>query len=313
MILGKQEECGMQYWDIVIHTNADIFDNEQLASNFPPVQQRLAISTEVWVERLEQPLAKAVMDTCEPQFLGLVPPVRQFAQLYSFIRELRFEDMYRFDHDNVLTSTIALSRLVHPTSLGLFYAARVGMESGQAKKIFPSQISGISKDVFLSPNRKRNWLTATDVQVLTELTPHMQSQLPKRVHNAFWQHEYAARTYYLDYRWTLVCTGLEALLHTDRGGSTAQFRGRVPKLASEVGINITEAEADEAYDLRSRLAHGASFLSSANNQGVHEQAQLHLYDRLEDVLRLAVLRAMRDKTFAAIFLDDTKIRQRWPK
>lgn len=71
----------------------------------------------------------------------------------------------------------------------------------------------------------------------------MRQALPRRVHNALWHHEYAARTYYLDYRWTLVCTGLEALLHTDTFASTFQFAARVPLLASEFGITISETEA----------------------------------------------------------------------
>jgi hypothetical protein len=134
--------------------------------------------------------------------------------------------------------------------------------------------------------------------------------LPRRVHNALWHHEYAARTYYLDHRWTLVVTGLEALVHTDRRRSTAQFTGRVTKLASELAINLSKADASEAYDLRSQLAHGAAFLSTGTTQRL-SPSQVGLYDRLEDILRLAVLRGMKDKAFADILDSDDKIRSRW--
>lgn len=146
--------------------------------------------------------------------------------------------------------------------------------------------------------------------MLCELVPLMSQALPPRVHNALWHHEYAVRTYYLDYRWTLVCTGLEALVHTDRGRSTTQFKRRVPQLASELGISISEADADEAYDSRSRLAHGDSFLVTGASQRP-STSQLQLYDRLEDTLRKALLRSMRDKSFGDIFRDDNRIRKYW--
>jgi hypothetical protein len=114
----------------------------------------------------------------------------------------------------------------------------------------------------------------------------------------------------MNHRWSFICTGLEALLHTDRGRSTAQFVRRVPALASEVGITITEAQAEEAYDVRSRLAHGLSLLASG--PGAPPASQVKLHDLIEDILRLAVLKSMRDAAFADIFRDENSIRSRYP-
>jgi hypothetical protein len=302
----------MQYRDVVIHTNAPIFGKEEEARNFPPVQERIDLSEQIWIGRIDLETAKAVMDTCEPKALGVMPPVRQFAHLYAFVREIPgHADIHRWDHDNELTGVIGLSRLMHPTSIGYDYAARIGFESDGAKQIFPAQIVGISKEAFLSPNRKRNWLTDADANSLRELVPLLRKDLPRRVHNGLWHHEYALRTYYLDHRWTLVCTGLEALVHTDRTRNTAQFTLRVPLLAAEVGVNISEADALEAYDLRSRLAHGVSFIATGASLGP-TPSQLDLYDRLEDTLRGAVLKGMRDPAFANVLQDDAGIRARWP-
>lgn len=301
----------MQYRDVVIHTNAAIFGNEEEVRESPPVRQRIDLSQEIWLGPLELEAAKAIMDTCEPTASGVISPARPFAHLYAFVRELPgHADIYRWDHDNELTAIIGLSRLVHPTSVGFEYAARVGYEPDTVKRIYPAQIVGISKEVFLSPNRTRDWLTEDDANAVRELVPGLREELPKRVHNGLWHHEYALRTYYLDYRWALVCTGLEALVH-NRNRNTAQFTLRVPRLAAELGIHISEQEAVEAYDLRSRLAHGVSFISTAANTG-STSAQLDLYDRLEDTLRLAVLRGMRDESFADILRDDAQIRKRWP-
>ena len=179
------------------------------------------------------------------------------------------------------------------------------------KEVFPGQMSGISKQAFLSSSRVRDWLTEEDANALREVVPIVRQQLPRRVHNALWHHEYACRTFYLDYRWTLVCTGLEALVHTDTFRSTHQFVGRVPQLALELCLSISESEAREAYDLRSQLAYGVSFLATATTPAP-SPSQLQLYDRLEDTLRKAVLRGMRDKSFGDLFRDEGQIRKRWP-
>jgi hypothetical protein len=68
-----------------------------------------------------------------------------------------------------LTAAIGLSRLIHPTFIGFAYAARVGYESDGVKQIFPAQIKGISSDAFLSPNRKRDWLTDSEANRLHTL------------------------------------------------------------------------------------------------------------------------------------------------
>jgi len=302
----------MRYRDIVIHTNSGIFGREEELKASPPIQQWVELSECMSLGRLEQGLAKAIMDTCEPKALGISPQFRQYAQLYSFVHELSGDvDIHRWDHDNELTAVIGLSRLVHPTAVGFAYAARVGYESEGMKEIFPAQIIGVSKEAFLSPSRTRDWLTYAEAHVLRDLVTSLKQEQPRRVHNALWHHEYATRTYYLDHRWTLVCTGLEALVHTDSTRNTAQFTKRVPALAFELGVNISEPEAAAAYDLRSRLAHGVSLIAAKTSHGP-SPAQLHLYDRLEDTLRTAILRSMQDKSFADIFRDDDQIRKRWP-
>ena len=302
----------LQYRDVVLHTNAGIFGQQELMDRFPPISERIDLSDRVWIGPLDGETAKLVIETCEPKVFGMPEPVIQFAQLYCFVRELPTDsNVYHWDDDNELSAIVGLSRLVHPTTVGFEYAARLAQGPDGVKEIFPGEMAGVSKQAFLSPNRIRNWLTTDEVIIMRELVPILRQMLPRRVHNALWHHEYAARTYYLDYRWTLVCTGLEALLHTDRFANTLQFTVRVPLLASEFGITISETEARDAYDLRSQLAHGASFLATAT-MPAPTSVQLRLYDRLEDTLRAAVLRGMRDSSFGDIFRDDAEIRKRWP-
>jgi hypothetical protein len=301
----------MQHRDVAIHTNVGIFGHEGLLREFPPITSRVDLSDEIWIGILDPEMANTVMNTCEPKVYGMVPPARQYAQLYSFVRELPTPTaMHLWDTDNRLAAAIAISRLIHPTYVGFAYAARVAYQQNIAEQVFPAQIRGISADVMLSANRTRDWLTQADAEVLRELVPLLPMPLPTRVHNAFWHHEYAARTYYLDHRWTLIVTGLEALLNTNKAHNKRQFERRVPQLASELAVSVSEVEAGEAYDLRSKLAHGVSFISTGTSQGP-SASQVNLYDRLEDTLRFAVLRSMRERAFGDVFRDDDNIRQRW--
>jgi hypothetical protein len=76
-------------------------------------------------------------------------------------------------------------------------------------------------------------------------------------------------------------------------------------VAAELGVSISEAEAVEGYDLRFRLAHGVSFLSTGAGQGPTAY-QLQLYDRLEDTLRSAVLRGILEKLSLAKMISVTQ-------
>ena len=157
---------------------------------------------------------------------------------------------------------MAFSRLVHPTTLGFRYAARIRLdEQGQVLQAYPAEILGMGREAWLSPSQKRDWLTAEELNIVAELLKVAPTSIPRRVSNALWYLDYASRTYYLDLRWTLVCTGLEALAHTDRNRSIGEFRSRIPQMAAELGIAFSPDQGEQAYHLRSTLAHGESFLS----------------------------------------------------
>ena len=56
-----------------------------------------------------------------------------------------------------------------------------------------------------------DWLIEEEMMEVRALFHHMAAvTLPFRLSRAFWYHEYAARTYYGEVRWVLVCTALES-------------------------------------------------------------------------------------------------------
>lgn len=299
-------------FDVVLHTNGGMFRDgaQRLLEASPPVRDRVEMGRGLWMGLLDRDLATSLMDTCEPKVLGVPAPVRQYAQMYAYGRELSSDaEIHRWDGDNRLSRLVAMSRLIHPTTVGFRYAARV-RQTDQTLAIVSAELHGISPDVYLSPSHTRDWLTVPEANLLAEVDaqsePLTQPSFPKRVSRALWYFDYAQRTYYADLRWTMIATALEALIHTGTQGSTRHFKYRVPPLAADVGApTMTPSESDAAYDFRSRLSHGDAFLYDM------PQADINLYDKLEETLRLAILKAFREPNFARIFLDDATIDARW--
>src|ERR1700730_6444634 len=164
---------------------------------------RFELSDDVWIERLDEQLAKHIQTACEPPHYN-IGRVERDRHLYAFVR--RAPELEKSNHEGTaeLFATVALSRFLHPTSIGERYCARVfhfGLAESAIQAIQPR---GISPDVFLGLN-KRDWLSVEDGEELRRLTPWLSRGKPMhpRVHRAYWYHEYTMRSYYLDARWTL--------------------------------------------------------------------------------------------------------------
>jgi hypothetical protein len=142
--------------------------------------------------------------------------------------------------------------------------------------------------------------------------PWVSSKKPMhaRVHRAYWYHEYAMRSYYLDARWTLAVSGLEALVNVEPQNVTQKFSNRVAQIADEFKIQLSVDELRKAYALRSKLAHGESFLFNLETK-LSKEAQREIYGKLELVLRRAVRRCLEDETFGNFFRDGEAVKKRW--
>lgn len=299
----------MKSYDVAIHANWGILRSpEEFTANPPPVSP-FTLAPDLMIVEIDHEVANRILDMGDPAPYGMPKPVRQFAQLYSFVRTIPApSSAYVWDQDSRLQTCVALSRLVHATSLSLRYAARVRFgKSDQAQDIFLADIHGVGIDTYRADPDARDWLTQSDAESLKQLLAAFDSKsLPSRVSRALWHHEYASRTYYIEVRWTVVATGLEALVHTDRTNSTVQFKERVSNMAADLGItDFSQTDADNAYDIRSRLAHGQGLASLTD-------AERDLYRRMENTLRKAMLRAITDSSFSHIFDSDQNIRKQWP-
>jgi hypothetical protein len=250
-----------------------------------------------------------VFTACRPRGQSF-DPVPQFGQLYALWNDDPADPSeFSWDPDQSLATAVALSRLIHPTSIGFEYSARVIFGSdNRIKQIIPGPVSGLLAHAYVTPTAPRNWLTDNDVSVLRSLLASfhvVSADLPPRVQRALWNHEYAFTVQWIEVRWTVVATALESLVHTDRRQSTKQFIDRVTALANRVGVSFSPGDAGRAYDLRSSLAHGQGL-------GTGDDATTALYCRMEEVLRASVRLAIQDAAFRDIFRIDDQIRAAFP-
>jgi regulator of protease activity HflC (stomatin/prohibitin superfamily) len=119
-----------------------------------------------------------------------------------------------------------------------------------------------------------------------------------------WMFEYGSRTRDGNVRWTLAVTALEALIHTDREGSTWQFKTRTAALARRLGFEgWTEETAAAAYNVRSAVTHGQQ--PSQLSEPEERQADLALEPLLRSVLRSAI----EDDSLRDLLRDDARIRR----
>jgi hypothetical protein len=89
-------------------------------------------------------------------------------------------------------------------------------------------------------------------------------------------------------------------VETKRQDFRWQFVRGVGKLAVQFGITLSDEELQDAWTLRSKLAHGQSFL-----YGLHEvlapDKHRPLYDKLESLLRAVVKKCLLDEEFGERF------------
>jgi hypothetical protein len=309
------------------------FSVEDLRAN-PPVGFRLGqadISAEsvslgngVTVDRLSQREAERVMNACSPRGHHFVP-VRQFAQRYSFIRELDpqrvAQTRSQWDSDGVLYDCLALSRLVRDNAFSSQYAARIfDFEDGE-QQLIPAVGSASTAIYRLRSNR--DWLDPTEAAQLADLlTAYWEHRdvLPARLSRAIWRAEWSCSISWADVALPVIVSGLEALLKTERHSATRQFVERVPLLARELGVDQVSAElCEDAYDGRSAWIHGAHVrlfvAGSGDDEGALASDQREALLNVavfQTLLRASVRSAVEDAAVRDIFRSDDSVRSHWP-
>jgi hypothetical protein len=85
---------------------------------------RFELSSDMWIEKLDTELAKRIQRACEPANYNIYSDVWD-RHLYAFVRKIPAQESARYQGLEDLYTIIALSRLIHPTSTGERYCAKI--------------------------------------------------------------------------------------------------------------------------------------------------------------------------------------------
>lgn len=325
-------------YDIALFPTGGEYDR-----NNPHMQEIFEISKDLWIGKVSGFFdEKYFKDACSDiQRNGLAiclmkiarlrgvnfDPAPQYGERYSFI--LRNEEYdptknKQFDEKSILLEILALSRLIHPTSVSFFFSLRIVTDdSGNVNKIMPGDFYGDATAAFHA-HESRNYLTFNEVHELKNLFEiYKKRGIEKsRVGNAFFYFELANRYEYIERRWIYVCIGLESLVNTSSERSTKQFVERVHRLSKCIcpySKRISKSKAKKMYDLRSKLSHGqirsVRELAGQDKDEVKqnvEKQHILLYRKMEDVLRLSIKKAIEDESFYNFLNSKKLIDKEWP-
>jgi hypothetical protein len=271
----------------------------------------IEVIPEVTIGPVEIDFSDAVMNACDPRHENF-EPIRQFGCPYGFFRkptEPPANEGPSLDPDTRLLTCVALSRLVHPTSIGFEYAARVREWVNGARQIIANVNHTLNPYAFVVRTNE-NWLNPSDVPAISRLAAaYMANRPPLRVTNALWRYENAARAYYIDLRWLELTIALEGLVHIHneqpRVNSTRAFVKRLAGLGRlDPALAMSEEDLTAMYLERSYLAHG-------DLRVLHPLVQ-SLYDKLDTFTRAVLRKAVEDHEFGSIFADDGAIQAALP-
>jgi hypothetical protein len=276
------------------------------------------ILDDVWLANFDVDFARRILDACEHRGENFHAH-RQYGAPYGFVRVSAPEvpgHAFNFDHDARLLTCVALSRLVHPTSIGFENAARIRTSGDGHRQVIPHTAYELGAYAFVT-DTDQNWLVPADVPAISKLAAaYLESTLPPRVSSALWHSEIAARTHYTNVRWPTQVTALESLIHVagERdprnpkryAGSTRVFVDRLVAIGrNNPSLSVSEGTLGDIYDKRSTLAHGQSFggLDPATKQLVRTTEQL-----LRNILKACIL----DRSFASTFASDGAVQSNYP-
>ena len=88
------------------------------------VRSRFPLSDDLWIERLDEQLAKNVQKACNPPHYK-INDAGYDRHLYAFVRRVPSVERSKFEGMTELHAVVAFSRLANPTSTGDRYSARI--------------------------------------------------------------------------------------------------------------------------------------------------------------------------------------------
>jgi len=296
----------MATFDVAVFRTNRIYVDDLIMAE-PEIRERTELGHELSIEPLPQNLLAKIVAAYVPVCMQGAPDNTR--TLYAFIRRTTAPSAL-FDSDGTLAIALALSRLVHPTSIGLEESARVvttgsGLTFENNLSVSPGLNQGPASMAWVIDESQRDWLTASDGLELTGLVDrYFAEPLTGSLLRALWHHEFAARNSDMAIRWAIVVTGLESLINTGEPRVARQFTERVTALAEGCGLTISPSDVADAYRQRSKVVHG--------HVVGYDAAKKQLYREVEEILGAAISKALLDHDWRSVFDNKATVKTRWP-
>lgn len=268
------------------------------------------------IEQIPGDLAERLMDACEPKGENWVS-TRQFSCVHAYVRtawkqgEEDIDPVHSWDHERRLYPCIQLSRLIRDNATSTEYAVQRLVRNDSTETLVPFEGYGSHVAHRLYPDR-RGWLDEDEALELRRLLENFWEgpEWPDRVRRALRRVDAVTGERYLEDALPIAVGAMESLLKVGRAFLTAQFAGRVPKLAADMGVeDLDEQLCREIYNDRSAIVHGDE-VDLSESQDLDEFGRGFI--ALQETLRRTVRRAIEEPEFAARFADDQAVRAAWP-
>lgn len=308
-----------EVFDVIMLSTGNFRASPQTFQDHRPPEDDFYLTDDFWVGRLPKGISsELVFKACDSPGLNF-HPTRQYGMRYAFCRKVDTtrETYYQWDRDHVIGSAIMLSRFIHPTTIGSSLAAKLYFRDDVLESIVPGPTqSKCSHAWVVAEMTWRDWLSMPELQELRTLLPRYIVNAPMKVRLARKHADNAFYAYFLDERFASLVTAFESLLKTSRNELTEQFKTRAAHLAEMLQMQLSREDLHNTYAHRSDFVHGSvpafeKLALEADGQEP-ETTEIHpdligRYNRCEQVLRLALLRASTEPEFAAMFSSNESI------
>jgi len=275
------------------------------------------LSGDMRIERLDPTLAERLLRASELRGEHWDLPGRG-PVAHEYVREVWARDnggaaptsLFGWDTDGPrLYACLVLSRLVRDNNTSCEHAVRRLIDGDGTERLIPMPAFDSHVAYQLDPG-ENGWLDDGEAAELRELLKAYDARaFPERVGIGLRRAESVTRERFLEDALPLAVGAVESLLKVGRDYAKAQFCQRTPAVAAELGTSLTQVQAEDAYDDRSVLVHGAQVdLSKAHDRTAFEAG----FVAIQDTLRAALRRAFEQAAFGAIFSQDSRITARWP-
>jgi len=111
------------------------------------------LTNDIWMERFDKELGKKIQNACDPCHYN-INDAGYDMHLYAFVKRIAAPEKSKFEGMTELSALVALSRLVHPTSTGDRYCARIFRYGEKDSPIEAVRFFGVSPDVSLIDGRR---------------------------------------------------------------------------------------------------------------------------------------------------------------